>query len=238
MPLAALRARLDTAALADTFLNRLPSEAREAILTSGTPRAVRHRQVIFGADDSERFGVLLTGLARTYLSSRDGRQFTLRYVREGDMFGNMSGQAAERAPLSAAAVTDCNLLELDKATVRHQVLNDARVGASLILEMNLRLQDTAAALAANTLGSMHERVAWHLLDLATVGPADGRYIASITQQQLADHLGTAREVVARALRELREAEIVLTSKGHMEICDPMRLSAIAGRKGPRASWTE
>ena len=230
MPLAALLARLDTAALADTFLNRLPLEARDALIASGTQTAVRRRQVIFGTGDSERFGVLLTGLARTYLSAGDGRQFTLRYVREGDIFGNISGSTAMRAPLSAAAVTDCTLLEMDRTTMKGLVWNDARVGACLIMEMNLRLQDTVAALAANTLGSMHERVAWHLLDLAIEAPDGGRLVAWVTQQQLADHLGTAREVVARALRGLREAGIVVTEKGRMEICDPVRLSAIAGRK--------
>jgi DNA-binding transcriptional regulator LsrR (DeoR family) len=52
----------------------------------------------------------------------------------------------------------------------------------------------------------------------------------VTQQQLADHVGTAREVVARVLRELREAGIVLTTKRQLEITDPARLAAIAGRK--------
>jgi CRP-like cAMP-binding protein len=227
-------AHLSTPALADTFLTRLPAEAREALLATGSIQEVPHRMVIFAAHGPERFGVLLKGLARTYLSARDGRQFTLRYVREGDIFGNMSGAAAVRAPLSAAAVTSCVLLELDADTMKGLVVSNALVGAVLIREMNLRLQDTAAALAANTLGSMHERVAWHLLDLAIEAPEAGRFIASITQQELADHLGTAREVVARALRELRDAGIVLTWKGHMEICDPVRLSAIAGRKCPQA----
>lgn len=235
MPLAATLARLDAPELAGTFLTRLPREAREVLLATGSIQEVPHRMVIFGSTDPERFGVLLQGLARTYLSARDGRQFTLRYVREGEIFGNMSGEAAVRAPLSAAAVTSCVVLELDKDTMKGLVVSEAIVGAMLIREMNQRLQDTAAALAANTLGSMHERVAWHLMDLAIEAPEGGRFIASVTQQQLADHLGTAREVVARALRELRTAGIVLTWKGHMEICDPVRLSAIAGRTSPRRS---
>ena len=151
------------------------------------------------------------------------------------MLGNLSGPASVRAPLNAAAVTDCSLLELDMETLSRLVWSDARVGAMLIIEMNLRLQDTAAAVAANTLGSMHERVAWHLLDLAIEAPEDGRYVAAVTQQQLADHLGTAREVVARVLHDLREAGIVLTSKGSSEICDPVRLAAIAGRQDVRSA---
>ena len=109
------------------------------------------------------------------------------------------------------------------------------MGAALLAEITFRLQDGFAALAANTLGSMHERVAWHLLDLAVESPTDGRFVASVTQQHLADNIGTAREVVARVLRELREAGIVTTAKGQLEITDPVRLAAIAGRKDMRPS---
>ena len=230
MPLAETLARVRTPALDNTFLTGLPEDALEELLASGSILEVRQRRLIFGSSDDGRVGVMIQGLARTYLSSGDGRQFTLRYVRPGEILGNTSGPSAERAPLSASAVTDIVLVEFEMATLGRLVLTDSRVGAALVLEMNQRIQDAFASIAANTLGSMHERVAWHLLDLAIEAPEDGRFIAAITQQQLADHIGTAREVVARVLRDLREAGIVATSKGEMEVCDPVRLAAIAGRK--------
>jgi CRP/FNR family cyclic AMP-dependent transcriptional regulator len=233
VPLAALLARVDSPALADTFLNLLPGDARAKLLKTGRILEVPHRQLIFGSSDIGRVGVLLAGLGRTYLSARDGRQFTIRYVRPGEIMGNNSGASAERAPLSAAAVTDCVVLELDFETLGRLVVGDALVGVALIREMNRRIEDAFASLAANTLGSMHERVAWHLLDLAIEMPEDGRFFAQVTQQQLADHIGTAREVVARVLREFRAANIVMTFTGHIEICDPTRLAAIGGRKSSR-----
>jgi len=223
-------ARVQTPALAETFLTKLPPDALDELLASGSVLEVAQRRLIFGTSDDGRVGILLQGLARTYLSAADGRQFTLRYVRPGEILGNTSGPSAERAPLSASAVTNCVVFEMDLATLGRLVLTNSQVGAALVVEMNLRIQDAFAALAANTLGSMHERVAWHLLDLAIEAPEDGRFVASVTQQQLADHIGTAREVVARVLRDLREAGIVATAKGEMEICDPVRLAAIAGRK--------
>jgi CRP/FNR family transcriptional regulator, cyclic AMP receptor protein len=230
VPLAATLASVQTPALIGTFLTTLPSEALDDLLADGSIHEVRSRRLIFGASDPGRVGVILEGLARTYLSSADGRQFTLRYVRPGEILGNTSGPTAERAPLNAAAVTDCTVFEFDPVTLAGLVLRDSRVGAALVYEMNLRIADAFAAIAANSLGSMHERVAWHLLDLAAESPDEGRLIAPVTQQQLADHIGTAREVVARALRDLRESGIVATGKGEMEICDPVRLAAIAGRK--------
>ena len=230
MPLAALLARLDTPALADTFLNRLPDDARERLLASGSIIEARSRTVIFATHDPARIGLLLRGRARTYLSSPDQRQLTLRYIREGDLFANMAGPSAARAPLSVAAVTECTVLEVNLGTLIGLILGDGRVGAAVVLEMIARLQEGYAAVSAMAFGSMHERVAGHLLDLAAESPEDGRFVVPVTQQQLADNVGTAREVVARVLRDLRRAGILMTAKGRMEICDPRRLAAIAGRR--------
>lgn len=234
MPLAALLARLDTPALADRFLTWLPQEARDALLADASVLEINRRQVIFSANEPPRAGFMVRGLARTYVAARDGRQLTLRYLREGDFVGSVDGRPTDRALLSVAAVTDCVLVEVAIGTLLELVRTDARVGTALVAEISFRLRDGFAALAANTLGSMHERVAWHLMDLAVETPSGGRFIASITQQHLADNVGTAREVVARVLRELREAGVVTTTKGQLEITDPVRLAAIAGRKDVRS----
>lgn len=230
MPLADLGPRLAAPALANTFLTRLPGDARDALLATGTILEIPHRQLIFGSSDRPRVGFLLEGLARAYLSARTGRQLTVRYARAGDILGNISGAPGARAPLSAAAVTDCVLVEIDMETLLNLVSTDARVGAALVAELTLRLQDSYAALGANTLGSMPERVAWHLLDAAIAAPANGRLTAGLSQQQLADSVGTSREVVARVLGRLRTAGIVLTTHQQIEVADPVRLAAIAGRK--------
>jgi CRP/FNR family transcriptional regulator len=53
-------------------------------------------------------------------------------------------------------------------------------------------------------------------------------VAKVSQQALADASGSVREVVARALRELRNAGIVATTGDHIEILNPARLHAEAG----------
>ena len=46
----------------------------------------------------------------------------------------------------------------------------------------------------------------------------------IGQQDLADAVGTVREVVVRALRELREAGVLRTGRGAIVVLDPERLA--------------
>ena len=66
--------------------------------------------------------------------------------------------------------------------------------------------------AVNAFGSVGQRVAAHLLDLASDRQRPGgRLVAHVSQQELADAAGSVREVVARALRDLRVAGIVATA---------------------------
>jgi CRP/FNR family transcriptional regulator len=57
-------------------------------------------------------------------------------------------------------------------------------------------------------------------------------VADVSQQELADAVGSVREVVARALRDLRAAGIVGTSTDSVEILDPVQLheESLVGRR--------
>ncbi|MDH4335372.1 MAG: helix-turn-helix domain-containing protein, partial [Chloroflexota bacterium] len=77
--------------------------------------------------------------------------------------------------------------------------------------------------------TMRERVGGHLLDLAEVDPITGVITAGVTQQQLADSVGSVREVVARVLRELRDEGIVTTSHGAITILNLSALAALVSR---------
>jgi CRP/FNR family transcriptional regulator len=88
-----------------------------------------------------------------------------------------------------------------------------------------RLYDVLEELAGNTFASVRQRVARHLLDLATSRLEASRTLtALVNQQDLANSVGSVREVVARVLAELRSEHLVRTSPGRVEILDPVRMS--------------
>jgi CRP/FNR family transcriptional regulator len=78
--------------------------------------------------------------------------------------------------------------------------------------------------AINTFGSVRQRVAAHLLDLSSdqLRP-QGRLVARVSQQELADAVGSVREVVARVLRDFRVERLVATEPDSVHILDPARL---------------
>lgn len=212
-----------------TFLAALPQDARDRLIASGILLEVPAGSTIFSATEAmDRTGILLRGIARTHLGAGDGRRLSVRFARPGTMIGSLTDG---RSALSVQAVVDCTVLELSVATLREVVTDDGRVGMALVSEIARRLRETYATLASNTFGSMRERVARHLLDLAIEATQTGRLEAMVTQQGLADSVGTVREVAARVLRDLRSEGVITTRDGCIEILDPDALAAIVGRSG-------
>lgn len=79
----------------------------------------------------------------------------------------------------------------------------------------------------SSLGTIPERLAFDLLERASRSQLSlGRLDAKGTQQDLADSFGSSREVVSRALKELRAAGIVETAPGLTRVLDSIRLADI------------
>lgn len=175
-----------------------------------------------------RAALILRGIARIFLLAPDGRRVTARYARPGALVGSLTTAGARGPSLGVDAVTECELLELDRAALRDAAQANGHAAWALVEDLERRLHDSYAGMAANAFGTMRERVARHLLDSASEVAGRGDVVASITQQQLADSVGTVREVVARILGELREEGLVSTSRGQIRIVDLPRFAALLG----------
>lgn len=62
--------------------------------------------------------------------------------------------------------------------------------------------------------------------------ADGRGVLRLTQQEIADQIGTTREVVARLTSRLVQAGWIATARGAVTLRDRPRLAALSGRQPP------
>lgn len=217
------------AGFAGSFLGDVPEHELPGLFERASLLAVEPGQAIFpGGAHRPRVGVLLDGRARTYLTAPDTRTLTVRYVRLGSLISSGYGLIGDRARLDLEALSACVVLELDADHLLERSRAESHLAAAVTSEMLRRLEDVYHCLAATAFATSRERVAAHLLALAEVLPGSG-LVARVTQQQLADALGTVREVVARTLQGLRKEGVVRTGNGEIQIAEPAKLLAIAGR---------
>jgi CRP/FNR family transcriptional regulator, cyclic AMP receptor protein len=220
------------AALAVSFLSELPADAIEGIWTGALLRPYPAGSMVYRADDPPCGGLVVKGLLRARVTSPEGRQAALWYVHMGDAFG-ITTLFGVPGPFDLEALTDCLLLRFDVRSLAGQARTDGRVAWAIAAEVARRLARTSDELACATFGTVRQRVARHLLVLAGA-PQRDRARARVSQQTIANSLGTAREVVARSIGQLRAGGLVQTGRAGIEVRDPERLRMEAAEVLPQA----
>jgi CRP/FNR family cyclic AMP-dependent transcriptional regulator len=210
-------------ALARSFLGRLPPEVVARLRSEGERADYPAGTTIYRAGSAPRALLVVRGLIRVYMTSPEGRQVTVRYARAADVLG-IAVLVGGPANVNAQALAASSLFRVSSRTLTGAARRDARVAWAMAEELNRRLYETLQQAAINAFGSVRQRVAAHLLDLASdqLHPR-GRLVAHVSQQELADAVGSVREVVARVLRDFRVAGIVATSSDSVLILDAARL---------------
>lgn len=205
-------------------LDELMSGARRVKIPAGS---LMHRE----GESARHLFLVLSGVVRAFVTSSDGRTMTVRYCRPGALIGAMSLFPSEFAmPGTTQALLDAELLKMDPHVAAGLADRDVRVARAFLNELSERAWSFIHEIPGSAFATVRQRVARHLLDLASeywVEPVSGQrgseLIVAVSQQELAEAVGTVREVVVRVLRELRQEGVVRTERDRMVIIDPGRL---------------
>lgn len=208
-------------AIRESFLADLPADAVAALVDGAVRVEAPAGGRICGTDGKPSVKLVAHGLLRIVRTVVDGRTITQRYMRRGDVGGIAMAftDRAGRATGRCDAILDSVVYQFRGDDWRLVAEGDARVAVALLGDLGRVAEDQMEHMANRALASMRQRVVGQLLDAAE-GPD---VIAPVTQQQLADGIGSAREVVARVLRDLREEKLVATRVGSIVLLEPERL---------------
>ena len=220
--LVARQSRLGT--LPDDLLEEVFSDATEVHLT---PPGILH------AEGGPPFtGLVTEGLVRVVVSSPDGRQATIRYAASGALLGVSSLFSDLHIPVSGVPLRVSTVVMLRPNLLRDLAKREPLVAASLMGELADRVMEYQSELLGSAFSSLRQKVARHVLEMAVPLGDTGGLIAPVTQVELADAVGTSREVVVRILRDLREAGLVETGRDGVVLVAPERL---VGESWPRGA---
>jgi CRP/FNR family transcriptional regulator, cyclic AMP receptor protein len=211
-------------AVAKSVLAEFPPTLRETLIQDAVRAEFPAGTTAYYQEDEPRCGLVITGLIRDYMIAPDGRQITVRYARAGDLLG-IAVIVGGPAPVSVQILTDAALLMLNVRTLQRSGQTEPKVGWLMAQEVTRRLYDTLEALAGNTFGSLRQRVARHLLDLAVSHQQGRGLVVMVTQQEIADAVGSVRPVVARIIRDFRTEGIITTSSDGIIVLKPAELHA-------------
>jgi len=190
--------------------NNRDFDPKKFLATIGEGRkavAFPKKQTIFAQGDAaDAVFYIQEGKVRLTVVSKAGKEATLGILGEEQFFGegSLAGQALRMG--SATAVTDCELLRIDKKAMmlalhREHTFSDLFV--AYLLARNIRYEED---LVDQLFNSSEKRLARLLLLLAHFGKegAPETVIPKISQETLAEMIGTTRSRVSFFMNRFRE----------------------------------
>ncbi len=162
---------------------------------------------------------------RVFWSDPNGRQATVAYSGTGELIGATSIMGHVWVGASVQAVVDTKLLHLDLAAAQTAATTELEFARAVASHLAAVTRNALRLVAVRSMGTITQRLAYDLLERACRNQLEkGKLETSATHAELADSIGSSREVVSRAIRELRTAGIVTTAPRCIRIMKPMVLA--------------
>ena len=180
----------------------------------------------------DRIHIVKKGKVRVSRVTPDGKQLTLAIQDKGTILGDMSLLGQEPIPEAFAETLDeAVICTISPEEMRTLVERYPAIGVNIISYLSRRLRDAEAELESMAYQRVGQRLARKLLDLSNrfgVKTSRGTLIeARLTQQELAEMIGTTRETLAHTLADFRKRGLLDTEKHQVLIRDAEQLMDIA-----------
>jgi len=169
---------------------------REAFFTQGS--------------DADSIFYLQKGRAKLTVVSAAGKEATITLLKPGDFIGEESLAGTGPRLASATALTACSALRIDRQHMIN-VMHEEHAFSDLFLKFLLgRIIRTQADLVDQLFNSSEKRLARILLLMAEFGKEgeQERTIPKVTQETLADMIGTTRSRVSFFMNRFRKLGLI------------------------------
>ena len=158
--------------------------------------------IISEGDEANSFFIIIEGAVKVFLSNEEGREIIINAQGPGDHFGELA--LLDDAHRSASVITtEKSVIGVISKDDFHKVLaKNTDLSLNLIRELTRRVRLLSDNVRTLALMDVYGRVAKVLLSMAQ--EEDGKMVISSrpTQQDIANHIGASREMVARILKDL------------------------------------
>ena len=158
------------------------------------------------------------GKVKITVVSEQGKEAIVAILGPNEFCGEgcLTGQMRRMA--TAVAMTPCQIMRLEKATIVHALHDEPAFSAVFVTHLLARTIRVEADLVDQLFNSSEKRLARALLLLANFGKEGRpeRAIAKINQETLAEMIGTTRSRVSFFMNRFRKMGLI-SYNGHLEI---------------------
>lgn len=209
------------------LFKNLDEETLRNLVREARIRSYQEGEIIcYQGDSGVTCHIILKGKVRIYTTQEDGRELCVHILGPGEIVGEMA--IFENLPRSAnvEALEETTTMEVHRDTLIEILLKFPTLALSLLQAMSARLRSSTTHTGEMATLPVSERLMQRLHQLAKIAgkltPDGVRILLPMTQQELADMVGTSRESVNRALAQLRRQGKIRLDRGWVVILNELR----------------
>lgn len=203
---------------------------QKTLMTDAKQRKIKSGQMIHnGALDCLGLVLISTGQLRAFILSDEGREVTIYRLFERDicLFSASCMMNSIQFEISIEAETDAVIWVIPPENYKNVMNQSAPLANYTNQIMASRFSEVMWLVEQIMWKSFDQRLATFLVDEMNLTQSD---TIQITHEKIANHLGTAREVVTRMLRYFQNEGIVKISRGSIVITNVVLLQKLIDTK--------
>ena len=205
------------------FWSKLTDSQREKLTEMAHPMTAKAGTVVHnGSMDCLGLLLIRSGQLRVYTLSEEGREVTLYRLFEYDicLFSASCVMPSVQFEVVIEAEKDCDLIVIPSCLFKNLMEDSAPVANYTNHLISSRFSEVMWLMEQIMWKSFDKRLAKFLLEESAL---EQTTVLKITHEKIANHIGTAREVVTRMLRYFQGEGMVSLSRGTVELTDVKKL---------------
>lgn len=216
------------------FLKRVPlfselnEDERTRLAEIATERRYARKQLVFmEGEPREAVYFICSGSVKIFKVDEDGDEQVINLLKEGEMFPHIGFFDDGPYPASAEVIQEATLLNIRLDDFERIILESPQIAMKLMRIMGRKMMALQQRLQELISDDVYERVVHNLLRLAEEsGKQKGESVViemPITNQDLANMVGTSRESINRILNGLKREKLLKLGRKSITILDIRRL---------------
>ena len=196
---------------------------KDIIQSSAVKKTVKKGTVLHGGfNDCSGLFLVTSGMLRAYILSEEGKEVTLYRLFEMDicLFSASCMIQSIQFEIMIEAEKDSEVLVIPADVCKSLTEASAPLANYTNQIMASRFSEVMWLIEQLMWKSFDKRLAQFLVEETLVEDTD---VLKLTHEKIANHLGTAREVVSRMLKYFEGEGLVMVSRGSVKITDLSRL---------------
>ena len=200
------------------FFSNLSDQDLEVITKHAIRRSFpKNAAIINEGDQTDSLYVVEKGRAKAFLTDRQGKEIVLGIIPQGSYFGEIALLDSEPRSANVMTLEPSSFLIITRSDFQQCLRDNIDIAMNMLSALTDRVRDLTGSIKSLALSNVYRRIVNTLLKMA-VQKGDVLVVEEkLTQQDIANMVGSSREMVNKIFHDLVEGGYISSKNKQITI---------------------